>query len=133
MAVIAVQLGHADSPIPEKRHAHRAPSASTIRAHFPAPGPKTFSVAIFPIVCYHYVPIAAKESYVPQFMLIASDAGSGISAFEIAKNRLSRQLWPIYKGTRNRFAMRAGDAVCIYIGGAKEFRQAFIAQATIVD
>jgi integrase len=40
MAVIAEQLGHADTRMTEKHYAHLAPSyvASTIRAHFPALG-----------------------------------------------------------------------------------------------
>jgi integrase len=40
MAVIAVQLGHADTRMTEKHYAHLAPSyvASTIRANFPALG-----------------------------------------------------------------------------------------------
>jgi integrase len=37
MGVIAEQLGHADTRMTEKHHAHLAPSyvADTVRAHFP--------------------------------------------------------------------------------------------------
>ena len=40
MAVIAEQLGHADTRMTEKHYAHLAPSyvADTIRAHFPTLG-----------------------------------------------------------------------------------------------
>lgn len=40
MAVIAEQLGHADTRMTEKHYAHLAPSyvATTIRAHFPILG-----------------------------------------------------------------------------------------------
>jgi integrase len=40
MAVVAEQLGHADTRMTEKHYAHLAPSyvADTIRAHFPTLG-----------------------------------------------------------------------------------------------
>jgi hypothetical protein len=67
------------------------------------------------------------------FMLIVSDAGSEVSAFEVAHNRLSKSVWPIYKGTRNRFAIAPGDSILVYLGGHKRFSQTIIARDSKID
>src|SRR5262245_7370222 len=67
----------------------------------------------------------------PCFLLVASDAGGGLSAYDIASHRLAIGAWPIYKGTRNREAIVSGASVLIYLGGAKEFSQTIIASATV--
>lgn len=65
------------------------------------------------------------------FIMIASDAGSEVSAFEVASNRLIKSVWPIYKGTRNRYAIAPGDSILVYLGGHKRLSQTIIARATV--
>jgi hypothetical protein len=68
---------------------------------------------------------------VSHFLLIASDASTQFSAFEVANHRIKKQVWPIYKGTRNRNAIASGDVVWFYLGGKKQFRQCIVARASV--
>jgi len=65
------------------------------------------------------------------FLMIVTDGAAKHSAFDLAKRRLDQGLWPIYKGTRNRRAMRPGDILLIYLGGSKGWSQSIVASATI--
>ena len=68
-------------------------------------------------------------------ILVANDAidaaGSTVSAYRIANERLKRAMWPIYKGTRNRMMISASDRILVYLEGYKEFSQTFVAHAEV--
>jgi hypothetical protein len=69
------------------------------------------------------------------YMFIVNDAysidGRRVPAYEVACHRLRLGAWPLYKGTKNRNSIALGDRILVYIGGAKEHRQAFIASASV--
>jgi hypothetical protein len=57
--------------------------------------------------------------------------GARYSAFDIAKKRLNKSAWPIYKGTQNRNVIAAGDTILVYLGGHNRYSQSVIARARI--
>jgi hypothetical protein len=77
MAVIAKQLGHADSRMTEKHYAHLAPNyvADTIRANFPNLGisnaPKVLPLRIAGKACWKYIAITFR--IVPRTRTIAAN------------------------------------------------------------
>ncbi|MEW8048432.1 MAG: hypothetical protein AB2805_18275 [Candidatus Thiodiazotropha sp.] len=56
----------------------------------------------------HYL-LIKRESYTP--------AGETLSAYDSALTLLKAGLWPLWKHTRNRRAIRTGDKVAIYLSG----------------
>lgn len=56
----------------------------------------------------HYV-VIKREGYTPR--------GERLSPLESATRLLSARLWPLWQGTRNRSAIRAGDRIAVYLAG----------------
>ena len=71
------------------------------------------------------------------FILVTADnfhpGGRRIEAADIAEHRLRLAKWPIYKNTRNRKIMRAGDIVLVYVGGTRRMGGEVIARAIIKE
>ena len=71
------------------------------------------------------------------YILIAADTDRARlakpSAYQIAKYRLGRGEWGIRFRTRNRMALSPDDKVLIYVSGHREYRQSFIAHATLAS
>lgn len=69
------------------------------------------------------------------YILVASNAenldGELVAAFDIAKKRLQRNLWPLFSGTPHRSSIKQSDECLIYIGGNKEFSQHVIGFGTV--
>ena len=69
------------------------------------------------------------------YILVCSDAetftGFKRTASAIARARLERGVWPLYRGTQNRVRMRVGDHCLIYLAGQGPRAQHIIAAATI--
>lgn len=69
------------------------------------------------------------------YILICSDAeciDNDLRAAErVAKTRLKRGLWPLYRGTRNRKVLDKGDICLIYLAGGKKWAQHLYATAVV--
>lgn len=61
-----------------------------------------------PVSNNHYV-VIKREGYTPR--------GEWLSPLESATRLLSARLWPLWQGTRNRSAIRAGDRIAVYLAG----------------
>jgi hypothetical protein len=74
---------------------------------------------------------------ISHFIFIASDCDvsrlSKPSAYQVAKYRLQRRQWGLGLHTRNRNALRPGDAVIIYVSGQRESGRQFIASCTVAS
>jgi hypothetical protein len=62
-------------------------------------------------------------------ILVTSDGRK--NAYNICKERISENLWPIYKGTPQLLNLDKNKKVLFYIAGRDEFSQHFIGSATI--
>lgn len=71
------------------------------------------------------------------FVLTVADADRNRrylpSALDLAKYRLKRKEWGLKKRTRYRRHMKPGDKVLIYLSGARDFSQHFIAEGIIAS
>lgn len=71
------------------------------------------------------------------FMLGATDGedanGRLIAGGQIADAWLDAGVWPIYRTNKYRGVINVGSCVVIYVGGAKERRQSFIAWAKVAE
>ncbi len=54
-------------------------------------------------------------------------------AFNVAKARLSKKLWPIFSGTRNRKSIQEGDICFIYLAGKGDYSQHIFAKASVIE
>jgi hypothetical protein len=71
------------------------------------------------------------------YILVAQDSFDGndarVPAIDIASNRLSERLWPLYRNTRNRRSIEKGNRLCIYIAGKHEYSGSVIASCIVAD
>ena len=70
------------------------------------------------------------------FILVCGDADSirgKVMAFDVAKARLRKKLWPIFTGTRNRKAIQKGDTCFIYLAGLGEHSQHIFAKTSVIE
>jgi len=71
------------------------------------------------------------------FILVVGDSSDlddvFVAADTVAKSRIEKGLWPIYRHTRNRSRIAAGDEVFIYLAGRSYGSQTFIASAIVED
>jgi hypothetical protein len=58
------------------------------------------------------------------------EGGRG-DAFELVRQRLANQRWPLFRGTRHRDRFRFGDAVAFYVGGAGPLAGRVVATAVV--
>lgn len=69
------------------------------------------------------------------FLLVGSDSRDiddlHVAAHDICRRRLQKKVWPLYRSTRNRAAIGAGDECLIYLGGSGKEAQHVIAVATV--
>jgi len=69
------------------------------------------------------------------YLLIGSDAQDVnnclVSAYEICIRRLARNVWPLYRGTRNRNSIQPTDQCIIYLAGKSNFAQTIVAFAEV--
>ena len=65
------------------------------------------------------------------YCLTTSDAK--FNAYNIFKRRIDEKKWPMYWQTKFQSVIKKGDNLLFYIAGVNEFRQCFVASATVKE
>lgn len=69
------------------------------------------------------------------YLLVATDTetvdGDCRAGYEVARERLCRGLWALYRRTPNRERIKTGDEIVVYAAGSKRGGMCFVGSATV--